>query len=268
MKKTASFTLIEILIAMVILAVLASISLATFQKTVSENKERVCKQNLKVLEAAIDIYAVENDALPDTLAKLEPRYIHLAYQKILGNRSENRFIAYLKDALGLRPALAVPLPEKYYGYNKKALKCPADTSADAVSYGINSAVFDTADKLRNPTLANNALVYDNYAYHKKTFSSDTYQFGLAPSKIYGKQTRKDNDTLVPDSRIVIPEPQEHDDDDGDCPEGFTADYTSCCKATQAEWKQMPKECRHKCVKAKYKAPYKDGTPKGKYINAP
>src|SRR3989338_8715686 len=45
MKKKA-FTLVEILVAVIILAFLSSLSLATFQKTAEANKDRVCQQNL------------------------------------------------------------------------------------------------------------------------------------------------------------------------------------------------------------------------------
>lgn len=126
--KKKSFTLIEILIGLIIVAVLASLSIVTYQKSVETNNNRICLDNLKILQGALDVYTLENNALPTTLAQLSPRYVHLAYQKIIGEPRENKFLASLRNLLGIKPALAQSPPPlaKYYANQRNVFVCPND----------------------------------------------------------------------------------------------------------------------------------------------
>lgn len=144
------FTLIEILVALIILSVLASLSVAAYQKTIDANKDKICQQNLKVLAAAVDIYVLENDSLPATLSKLTPQQIHLAYQKVLGKTdSENKFLAFLSNVFSSKPAMAqctsnVPFG-KYYGNKRDVFLCPADPAYKTKIKNIPTGTITLAD---------------------------------------------------------------------------------------------------------------------------
>ena len=185
MKKKA-FTLVEIMIALIIVAVLTSLSIVTFQKTIETNNDRICRQNLKVLQGAYEIYTIENNALPLTLSRLTPRQIHLAYEKVIGKPKENRLAGYFNNLIGIKPAIAQSLG-KYYGNDPKVRRCPADktVSSDSAytSYTLNPA-FTTKDDL--DIYPDTVLLSDTTFYHKKDiFSAETYRIGISPSDKYG-----------------------------------------------------------------------------------
>lgn len=126
------FTLIEILSALIIISILASLAVFSYRKSVENNNERICKENLKVLQKAIDIYNLENDSLPVTLAKVTTRQIYLAYHQAAGKAKENYFTASLRNILGIRPAWAQSLA-RYYAGNRNVFLCPAGASSAPAS---------------------------------------------------------------------------------------------------------------------------------------
>ena len=142
MRKKA-FTLVEIMIALIIVSVVVSLSIVTFQKTIEANNDRICRQNLKVLQGAIEIYTIENNALPVTLSRLTPEQIHLAYEKVIGKPKENRLAGYFNNLMGVKPLFADL--GKYYGNDPKVRRCPADkdelTDSNHISYSLNRAIF-------------------------------------------------------------------------------------------------------------------------------
>jgi len=182
MKKKA-FTLVEIMIALIIVSVVVSLSIVTFQKTIEANNDRICRQNLKVLQGAIEIFTIENDALPVTLSRLTPEQIHLAYEKIVGKPKENRLAGYFNTLLGVKPLFADL--GKYYGNDPKVRRCPADKiGAGDSSYLLNTDVFGLPDDLEK--YPNTVLLSDTDFFHKKDiFSSETYRIGISPAGEYG-----------------------------------------------------------------------------------
>lgn len=194
MKKTG-FTLVEILVAIVILTVVASLSIATYQKTVNTNRNTICLQNLKVLQAAVDIYTLEKDTLPTTLSRLEPRHIYLAYEKVVGKQKENSFLVFLRNRFGLKPVWAQSLG-KYYANNPAVLRCPADAMTNPPdiakpfthSYQLNTStdVWDTTTKklVKNSVFA---LIHDKQEWHPEGIISPTHHAnGITPGGIRGK----------------------------------------------------------------------------------
>jgi len=199
MKKNG-FTLVEILAAVIILSILTSLSIVAYQKTLETNDERICQQQQKILQGAIEAYTIENDSLPNELAQLKPEHIHLAYLKVTGLPRSNKLMASWQDFLGTRPAIAQTLPElgKYYNYDTRILRCPDDKTVSSdpkyTSYKINTYDFiDTAD-LKDSTKADTALIYDKDAYHKKAFSlsAEKYQVSIGPTGLYGKKGNTPN----------------------------------------------------------------------------
>lgn len=60
-KKAAGYTLVELMIAVVIIGVLASIALPNYYKTRMGTRKGICMNNLRQIEAATDRWVFEND---------------------------------------------------------------------------------------------------------------------------------------------------------------------------------------------------------------
>ena len=203
--KRKSFTLIEILVALIVLSILASLSVAAYQKTVDANNERICGENLKVLQAAIDIYTVENDALPAALAQLTPRYIYLASSRVIDERKENFLSVAFRKMFSTEPALAQTETEgqlfkrRYLSGNIKVFCDPADKGCNpstitscttascgtsyTINYVLNSTFTEVGGKqsLKKDSLA--PLVRDSIlTRHGK----GTYGLGITPGGRVGK----------------------------------------------------------------------------------
>lgn len=233
--KKKGFTLVEILTALVVLAVLVSISVAAYQKTVQFNEDKICKENQKVLKTAIDIYTMENNALPATLSLISPQQIYLAYQKVTNGRSKtNSLLARLADFLKAKTAIAGDLG-KYYGNNPKVLKCPSDKSSSSESYTMNTSVFSSKDAYTNSANANTAVIYDADNYHERTLSSQTYQIGITPAGTVGEQVLDANKNVLSDS-ILIPDP-------------IVTVGSNCSTAADCCPRPNNNECKHRCKDA-------------------
>lgn len=222
LKLKKSFTLIEILAAVIIIAVLAGFSLVSYQKTLESGDKRVCEKNLQLLQAAIDIYTLENDSLPISLSSIKPQQWQKAYARIESHHSQrNKFLAFIKNIFIIKPATAQSLPSlaSYYNYEKRILRCPADKpqSPDAgyTSYNLNTSGMQDINsdgkisryELQNSQNANTALVYDRGAYHKRPFSNETYQIAITPDKTIGIQTAVNGIVASPGTNaVIIPEP--------------------------------------------------------------
>jgi prepilin-type N-terminal cleavage/methylation domain-containing protein len=194
-----SFTLVEILIVLVIVSILASFSIVNYQKTVEAQKDKVCQQNLKVLQAAIDIYALENNALPLSLSQITQEQIYLAHQKVLGSQKENILLCLLRDIFGAKSAQAAGTGitpfGRYYGNDKKVFLCPSDPDYKNKLANINSLTdkdfsyefdddenkfleLDTKELKEDDSLI---LFQDKGPWHKEGLFGKKYSNGIAPS---------------------------------------------------------------------------------------
>lgn len=284
------FTLVEIMAAVIILSILTSLSIVAYQKTLETNDERICQQQQKILQGAIEAYTIENDSLPNELAQLSPEHIHIAYLKVTG-RQGNKLLAFWQDFLGTRPAIAQTPPElgKFYNYDTRILRCPRDKTVSSnpkyTSYKINTYDFiDTAD-LKDTAKTNTALIYDRDAYHQKAFSlsGEKYQVSIGPTGIYGK---KDNNSTTADSGAVnnidapvstvrdTPTVQGSNTEttvDNVAQETHILSSTSsltcsdCCVARD-NWRALTKMAKKACKEAGFHHPKKDGTKIGKCFN--
>ncbi|MEO6742169.1 MAG: prepilin-type N-terminal cleavage/methylation domain-containing protein [Chthoniobacteraceae bacterium] len=59
--KNAGFTLVEIMIVVAIIALLASIAVPNFLRSRKRSQATQVLQDLRVLDAAVDLYAIENN---------------------------------------------------------------------------------------------------------------------------------------------------------------------------------------------------------------
>lgn len=71
--KTAGFTLIELIVVMMIIAMLASLAVPKYFGSVEKSKNAVLKENLSLMRNALDKYYGDNDKYPATLDDLVAR---------------------------------------------------------------------------------------------------------------------------------------------------------------------------------------------------
>ncbi|MDF3129171.1 type II secretion system protein [Kiritimatiellaeota bacterium B1221] len=66
-QKKQGFTLVEIMIVVMIIGLLAAIALPSFKKARDEAREKSCINSLRLIEAAKDQYAIDNDIASGTV---------------------------------------------------------------------------------------------------------------------------------------------------------------------------------------------------------
>lgn len=145
--KKKYMTMSELMMAVLIVGVLASLSVPIVRSTMDKSKARVCETNLKMLKAAIEIYGLENDVLPASLTQLNTEQFKKAWARVL--KEDNPlliklayFVVDLED-IGLAYAQTA-FVDRYLSGDTKYLRCPEDkrilSSASAlISYGMNEA---------------------------------------------------------------------------------------------------------------------------------
>jgi general secretion pathway protein G len=69
-RRRLGFTLIELMIVMAVIAVLMSIALPIYSRTIQRSKESVLKNNLFTLRTVIDEYTYDKQKAPQTLDDL------------------------------------------------------------------------------------------------------------------------------------------------------------------------------------------------------
>lgn len=148
MKKKA-FTLIEVMVVIIIAGILASIGIPSYQNFVETQKAKVCQTNLKTLEQALDIYAIDHDTMPASLSEIPNETIDKAFARILQEKGAWRIrLAYfVTDLMNhnnlLYAAPVTPFVKQLVRGNHRVLVCPKDYAVlehGGVSYGINSAL--------------------------------------------------------------------------------------------------------------------------------
>ncbi len=88
-KDKAGYTLVELMIAVVIIGVLASIALPNYYKTRVGTRKGICMNNLRQIEAVVDRWVFEND---------------IDEGHIVTQEEENDIYAYLKNGKPECPA--------------------------------------------------------------------------------------------------------------------------------------------------------------------
>lgn len=146
-----NFTLIEIVIVVIILAVLVSAAIPIYHNAVESAKERVCVVNQQALLGAVEIYALENDELPADISKLRKEHIEKAWAKVSKQGGWKLKLAYFIVDLD-KQGLAYAWVENYLG-DLKHLRCPK-APPGANSYGLNQAIITV------PPMSHEA--YENY----------------------------------------------------------------------------------------------------------
>lgn len=126
-KRTRTgFTMIELMIAAVVLLILSSVAVAGYQGYRDRAAMLVDETNQKVLAAAFKLYAYDNNATPGSLSQLQPQHLERAFALVTGGKRHYTVFAYLKEWMGAGVAEAETLPPKYYNNNPRVLACPMD----------------------------------------------------------------------------------------------------------------------------------------------
>ena len=72
-RKAAGFTLIELIVVMLIIAMLASLALPRYFGSLQKSKDAVLKENLTLMRDALDKFYGDNDKYPAALDELVSR---------------------------------------------------------------------------------------------------------------------------------------------------------------------------------------------------
>lgn len=162
-----AFTLIQLIIALVIIGVLATLGLPAYQKAIEDSKSKVCQTNLEALSKALDIYAMDNDTMPGSLSELPPEYIQKAYAQVLQKKGawKIRLAYFILDweKKGLAYAQAPGLMTLISKGDVRLITCPADPTPPAqggISYGLNSALINMTSQAYRALPANTVLIGD------------------------------------------------------------------------------------------------------------
>lgn len=142
--KEKAFTLIEIMVVCVVIVILATISIPTYQTIVEKAHANTCETNLNILKSALDVYIMDHDTMPASLSQLPPKYIDDAYAQLLRQKSAWRIkLAHLILDLNKKNFAYAALIDTLGGGNIKIITCPNDSTspeAGGVSYGINNSL--------------------------------------------------------------------------------------------------------------------------------
>lgn len=74
-RNKKGFTLVELVVVIAILGVLAAIAVPRFINALDEAKNATDEANIKALQAAVNLYYLENSAYPSNLSNLTSGYI-------------------------------------------------------------------------------------------------------------------------------------------------------------------------------------------------
>lgn len=229
MNKKA-FTLIEILVTVIIMGIFASIVIPNYQNFVEKQKAKACESNLKVLQEALDIYAIDHDTMPASLSELPSETLDKAFARVLERKGSWQiklayFIVDLNRDNLLYAAVAKPFIRQLVRSNSRVLVCPKDTtvlSHGGVSYGINSILAGKTKK-QYKNLANATRIFGDcgstvfsgdsqlktrHSYHKNILTTETYALAVTKKgesiKIMGSTSTRPPDISIPVPPIELP----------------------------------------------------------------
>lgn len=150
MERRHSFTIVEVLIVLIVLAILAAIGIPIYQNKVDDVKQDICTAHEEAIVEALKIYNMKYDVIPGSLAKVWRKYGNEATAIVWERRKNNgdytylayislqKFKFFMSSIFSLNTLCAQPNFSSTLG-DRGILKCPADTSRLAIAYGLSSA---------------------------------------------------------------------------------------------------------------------------------
>jgi general secretion pathway protein G len=96
--RRGGFTLIEMLVVMVVIAMLLTIAVPRYLRTLERSKEAVLKQDLAALRESIDKFYGDTGKFPESLAVLvEKRYLRSVPVDPIAKSAENWIAIHAED---------------------------------------------------------------------------------------------------------------------------------------------------------------------------
>ncbi|UCB57734.1 MAG: hypothetical protein JSV30_03920 [Candidatus Omnitrophota bacterium] len=138
MKRKSAFVLTEIIIACVIIAIIASIALATYQKARERTDQLLCETREKLIYTAVKMSIYDTGVVPASLTKVWDEYKNKAVAQLREENNNSRF-PFVKNWALVKVAEASF--GDYYGNDPAVITCPRDKTPPpgGVSYSIHSA---------------------------------------------------------------------------------------------------------------------------------
>ncbi len=98
-RHAAGFTLVELMVVMLIIAILASVAIPAYIASIRAAKEAVLKENLHVMRDAIDAYTGDKEKAPQTLDDLVSAGYLKAVPKDPMTASNSTWVPTMDDTL-------------------------------------------------------------------------------------------------------------------------------------------------------------------------
>ncbi len=162
-----AFTVLEMMVAVMIITILVSMATLGYQGYRDRAAMLVDETNQKILQAAVKLYAYDNNALPASLSELRPGDVQRAYALVTNGKERYTLLAHLKEFVRGGVAHAQVLGARYYNNDAKVLDClsdPTPHSRGGVSYTIAPFWRDAANRtlrvLLNPANADQELLIE------------------------------------------------------------------------------------------------------------
>ncbi|MFA5008824.1 MAG: hypothetical protein WC546_06350 [Candidatus Omnitrophota bacterium] len=143
MKRRKNVTIAEIIIAVVIIGILATISIPIFNNVIENSKAKTCELNLDAILGAVEAQTIESNAFPASLSSLTDKNLEKGWAKVLQKEGslKVKLIYFLANLDKGNLAYAQPQARwlgKFISSNS-VLICPASAHGQN-SYGINSSL--------------------------------------------------------------------------------------------------------------------------------
>ena len=136
-----ALSLLEIIIALSVVAILAVVGLYVARDFVEASKARVCEANLKVLKNALDLYMLDHDRMPQTLGRIPDRYIQKSLARFLSQPGNWQARLYYWASAREKQSQAYAASHFINDLAQADIgiaTCPKDTTPppDGISYGL------------------------------------------------------------------------------------------------------------------------------------
>lgn len=126
-RRIGAFTLLEVMVAVVILAIVASMATAGYTRYRDRAQIISDEVNEKVILVGIKLSAYDNNSLPGSLSELKPEYFERAYAQVTEGARPYTLLACLQEWFSEGVAEAYTLDKRYLGPNRlRTLTCLAD----------------------------------------------------------------------------------------------------------------------------------------------
>jgi prepilin-type N-terminal cleavage/methylation domain-containing protein len=187
------FTLVEILVILVIVGILATIGIPSYQNFIEDGKARICETNLFALKSAFDVYMSEHNVVPGDLGQIPAADIEKALARYRRDATwQEKYVRFLDERRESSYAFASIMQELAKG-NLQMLFCPSDTrrnsttfSADLASYGMNQELSSMSqDKYANLSVSTPVIAdCEDASFTSNTTMTPRHKYfqGIAPKK--------------------------------------------------------------------------------------